>query len=347
MTPAQIIWQAHGSPVVDSCTPGSGRCFVCVGQVDRGELTDKWLKSSYTDQNRARSPTSLYVCEACCYVHSRTSPVLGRPAKEGKKFGGNFRNYSQLWEQGWMGTSYGETGKPGEYANASKGEKPLIREFLRREHRGAWFCGVADSGQKHTIPFIPMNGPGRGGRILFEETIVEVPESLALVDAMVHLLTAGCTKEEIELGGYTQRAWMTCPEAVQHFEKEHGHERGSPWFGLAVWLSQRDEEAVAERMATEKEARAQAKKKPAKEKASVKRTAKGTTSDTDSGGTARATKRVPKTAREHSGTEALGAAPEPSPVSNQDKRDTRGMGEHRVQAPADTRTGQLGLFGDS
>lgn len=344
MTPSQIIWQAHGSPRVDSCVDGLGRCFVCVGQVSRGELTDKWLKSSYTDQNRARSPTSLYVCEACCYVHSRTSPVLGRPPKEGKQFGGNFRNYSQMWEQGWTGVAFGETGKPGEYANASKGDKPLIREFLRRTHLGPWFCGVADSGQKHTIPFIPLNGPGGGGRVLFEETIVEVPDSLALVDAITALLTAGCTKEEIESGNYTQRAWMMCADAVKQFETEHGPERGSPWFGLAVWLSQRDEDAVALRMAVEKEAKRP--KKPAKEKASDRRTAKGKTEDADRGGSPGPTKRVPEATRKRGSTEALGTTPEPRAISNEDQRDPGGVGKHRVQAPTTPRAGQLGLFGD-
>lgn len=345
MTPSQLIWSAHESPSVDTCGPGEGKCFVCAGDVSRGELTDKWLKSSYTDQNRARSPTSRYVCEACCYVHSRVSPVLGRPPKDGKKFGGNFRNYSQLWERGWVGVSFGETGKPGEYANASKGEKQLIREFLRREHKGPWFCGVADSGQKHIIPFIPMNGPGRGGRVLFEETSVDVPDSIALVDAITALLTAGCTKEEIELGGYTQRAWMTCAEAIREFEDAHSAERGSPWFGLAIWLSQRDEEAVAARMAAEQEARKRAKAKPAKEKVSGKRTAKRETPNTDGGGPVGASDRIPKATRKHRGAQTLGADPEPRPVGNEDKRDSGGVGEHRLQAPADPNARQLGLFG--
>ncbi len=338
MTPSQIIYAAHGSPPVEGCAPASGRCFVCVGHVDRGQLTDKWLKSSYTDQNRARCPTALYVCEACCYVHSRTSPVIGRPAKDGKKFGGNFRNYSQLHEVGWRGPRFGETGKPGEYANASKGEKPLIRDFLAREHRGVWFCAVADSGQKHIIPFAPVNGPGRGGRVLFEETIVEVPESLALVDAMTALLTAGCTKEEIESGNYTPRAWMMCEEHVRRFEMEHGGDRHSPWFGLAIWLAQRDEEAVAKRMAKDKASK--------KEKAHVNRPAKRKAKDTDGRGAVSPARSVPKAARQHRRTEALGATPESSPRSDTNKRDTRGVGHADMPAPASASARQLGLFGD-
>ena len=102
------------------------------------------------------------------FICSRTSPVPGRPAKEGKKFGGNFRNYTHLWD---------ERG----YANASKGEKPVIREFLARNHAGPWFAAIADSGQKHVLPFARLNGPGRPGIVLLDELVVRVLPDAYLV----------------------------------------------------------------------------------------------------------------------------------------------------------------------
>lgn len=238
-TPPQIVWLASGSPVVHECVAASGRCYVCVGELTRGELVTDWLGSSFTDQNRARYPTATHVCESCCYVHSRTAPVPGRPAKEGKKFGGNFRNYSHLWD---------ERG----YANASKGEKPMIREFLAREHAGPWFAAIADSGQKHVLPFAPMNGPGRSGSVLMDEQLIQVPQSLALVDAMTELLTLGVTKDELARGEYYVRTMRDLRDPVHDFEWERGGERYSGWFTLALWLAQRDEEEHARHDAEKK-----------------------------------------------------------------------------------------------
>ena len=153
------------------------------------------MGTNFTSQTLCRAPSSGWVCEACAYITSRTSPVIGRDAKEGKKFGGSFRNYSHLWD---------ERG----YVNASKGEKPAIREFLARDHRAPWFAALADSGQKHVLPFSVLNGPGRGGVVLFDEVRVPIPADQSLVDECTALLTAGATKEELECGDYSARATL-------------------------------------------------------------------------------------------------------------------------------------------
>ena len=241
-TPPQLVWSAHGSPPIDTCEDVTGTCFVCCGHHTRGMLVSKWMGSNFTDQNRARYPSGTHVCEACVYVHSRTSPVLGRPPKDGKKYGGNFRNYCHMFD---------DRG----YANASKGEKPLIREFLSRQHAGDWFAAIADSGQKHVLPFTPLNGPGRAGKVLFDEMLVRVPDDQSLVTELTDLLTAGCTKDEARSGEYNQSSWQRCADRILQFEQSRKAERNSPWFILALWLAQRDEEKVAARLAAEKEAK--------------------------------------------------------------------------------------------
>ncbi len=236
-TAPQLVWERHGAPLVDACSDvGSGRCYVCGGTVARGMPVGKWMGGNYTDQTVVRAPLATHTCEACVYVMSRTTPVLGRPPKDGKKFGGCFRNYSHAFEGG-------------EYFNASKGEKSLIRDFLRRDHKNPWFCAIADSGQKHVLPYAPMNGAGRGGRVLFDEALVRVPVDLALLDAVIDALTWGITKNELGSGQYRVWSWQTVPEQVRAFESAHGAERGSEWFSLAIWLGQRDEEKYAERQA--------------------------------------------------------------------------------------------------
>lgn len=287
-SPSQIVWVAHGSPRIDGCGGAEDqrplRCYLCGGQIDRGMLVAKWMGSGFTDQSRARNPAGSHVCEACCYVTSRTSSVLGRPPgacsvcdgtlhvvkvpKAGKgsrsrkgdecpkcdgtgknPSGSNMRNVSHLYEQGWTGRM-----APG-YANASKGEKPAIRAFLERRHQGAWFAAIADTGQRHMLPFTPLNGPGRTGFVLFEESLVFVPESLVLVADMAALLTEGATKAELQSGNYGPSSWRLCETLIRTFEAEIRHTRGAPWFALALWLAQRDEEKVQARLVREKENR--------------------------------------------------------------------------------------------
>lgn len=160
-TPSAIIAELSGFGERDDCEPNDGLCWVCAGRMTRGQPVEKWSGSSFTGQNRVRCPDATHVCEACVWVCSRIAPVPGRPAKPGKKFGGNFRNYSHLYERGWRSLPFGDDGSQARgYVNASKGEKPLIRTFLSREHAGEWFAAIADSGQKHVIPWAPLNGPG-------------------------------------------------------------------------------------------------------------------------------------------------------------------------------------------
>lgn len=239
-----------------------------------------------TDQTQARCPGSAIVCEACMYVRSRTSPVPGRdagacsrcagtgvepaasklvkpkpgvspgdvcPKCDGSRVnsaGGNFRNYTHALEE-----------TPGEvyYANWSKGEKPAILSFLRRPKRGTWCCAVADSGQKHVLPYAPVN-PARdvGGEVLFDEVLVVLPgddSGWSIVEDAAALLTAGGTKEGLETGRYADGSWARCADRILAFEAIYGHLRGGAWFSLAVWLAQADQGEVAARLVREKAAR--------------------------------------------------------------------------------------------
>lgn len=272
-SPSQVVHQEHGSPAVDGVNAvESALCYLCGGECKRALPVDKWMGSNFTDQPRARCSQSFVVCEACCYVTSRTSPVLGRAAqacsrcegtlkiknpRKGKaekkgdpcnkckgtgmnEFGGGFRNYSHLWEEG-IG-----------YVNASKGEKKLLREFIGRKHMGPWFAGIADSGQKHVLPFTTMNGPGVRGVVLFDETLVSIPANQSLIGDAFVLLTAGAAKAELLSGQFGEYAWKRCERLIRDFEASYLRIRGTSWFTLAIWLAQRDENVVQDRLAKEK-----------------------------------------------------------------------------------------------
>jgi hypothetical protein len=325
--------------------------------VGRGKRVPDWLSSNFTDQNRARTPSATHVCEACCYVQSRTAPVLGRPPGDckvcegsgvvkmippkgkgrdskvgdpcpkcggegGAAFGGNFRNYCQLWESDWRSPAFGVNGPAGlGYVNASKGEKPLIREFLQREHAANWFAAIADSGQKHVLPFAPMNARGRSGMVLFDEQLIRVPSSLELLDTMTELLTDGITKDELDRGEYYVRTMKENREIAQAFERAHGHQRGSGWFTLALWLAQRDEEEH-ERRSKEKEAR-----------------------DASRRDAAGAAKRVPARAKRQASNELLDPDPRPSASVSAPNRERERVGKLDAEKAADRKPAQGRLPG--
>lgn len=307
--PTRILYEIAGSPSVESCGDATGRCYVCCSEMTRGMPVAKWLGSNYTDQNRARWPSATHVCEACCHIHAWTSPP-GREPEPGKKRGANWRMFSHLWEDGWG------------YRNANKADKPTIREFIEREHGGDWFAALADTGQKHVIPFTPINGRGRSGLVLMDELRVQVPSDTTLIAKMTDLLTRGATKAGIETGRHNAGAYERLGSDLLRFERYEARFRGGGWFTLALWLAQRDEEEVQRRMAAEKEA-----------KKNARRSKKRAAQDVDGGAGASGTRGVP-TKRARKRAEALGAAGDEAQGSSSDVLEPRGTGDTVRAKPA-------------
>lgn len=111
---------------------------------------------------------------------------------------------------------------------------------------------------------------------MFDESPITLPgrDGWAIVDDAAELLTGGVTKAELESGDYTPRAWQLAREGVEAFERSWARMRGGAWFRLVVWLAQRDEDAVAERLAAEKETKSakkqRGKAKPKRERNSAR-----------------------------------------------------------------------------
>lgn len=297
-------------------------CWVCGSRAQRGLERWRWSGANFTGQNKARCPPSDYVCEACIVV------MAGKPPN-------TERMYSHFVEgSAWL--------------RVNKGQKPAMREFLRRPKTEPWFAAIADSGQKHVIPWAPVNAPGLRGFALFEEALVELPDEngWVLVDDIANALTDGATKEELLPGAWSARAYTLLGlERIELFEETWGALRGGPWFELAVWLAQRDEEKVAARMAAEKAANAE-KKAQAKEANRVDRKArKGAPADADRGGRARPAKRVPADAGlQHA--EALGPDLGPAPRRGEDQRDAGAVvhGDAAGSPAVEPEQGQLGFL---
>ena len=345
MSATQLLWRIIASPPAEDVESAIGLdCWICGGTMSRGLPVDDWAGASFTGQNNVALPEATHVCEACIYLMSRTSPVPGRPAKEGKKFGGNFRNYSHLIDEGV---------EPA-YINASKGEKPAILRFLRGPKRGRWVGAIADSGQKHVITRAPVNAPGSRGVVLFDDTLVTLPgpDGWALVDDMIALLTAGATKKDVASGDYTPGAWSRCATRIQAFEERWSGARSGAWFGLALWLSQRDEIEVAERIATETAAKAEKKTRAVKPKAKKEEhgttgTGQGATADADGRSRARAPSGVPRRARGERGTGALESSANAHEKRVEAGERAGGLGVGHLPPSADPKPvrEQLPLFG--
>jgi hypothetical protein len=326
-TASQIVHGLDGAKTHPECDAlPAFRCWICAGEAARGMLRVDWLGVTFVGQNKVRYPASDHVCEACVVVMSGKPPDTERM-------------YSHLVE----GL---------ERMRLNKGNKPAMREFLRRAHASEWFAAIADSGQKHVIPWTPVNPPGSsGGRVMFEEALVVLPSAdsgWSLIDDLTVLLTCGATKEEVSRGTYGSGSYQRCASAIFDFEMRRRDERGSPWFDLAVWLAQRDETAVAIRMADEKESNA-ARKEFSKRHATKKRemahagrSGKRKAAYPDGGDAARNTVGVSSNVgSEH--PETLGSDPGPNASGVENNVDPRGMVDVGVP-DAPPRLTQLTLF---
>jgi hypothetical protein len=161
---------------------------------------------------------------------------------------------------------------------------------------------------------------------LFDDALVTLG-SWQLVDDMAELLTVGATKDEITSGDYHAGSIMRCGADIEAFEEHWSGQRGGAFFGLAIWLAQRDEERVAARLAAEKE---------------LKKNGRPKKSDSQAAGLfANAVPTHPIVQPD----EALGAARDPQPSSIEDVRESTRVADNNVSQPADRRAGQLDFFG--
>ncbi|MGH8630895.1 MAG: hypothetical protein ACREU7_09055, partial [Burkholderiales bacterium] len=154
------------------------------------------------------------------------------------KKGKNLRMYSHFWSEG------------GGYWYANKADKAGMREWLRGPKVGAWWAAIADTGQKHILPWVRVNPDGRlasgdiagEGFVRFEEREIYIARSMwAEVDDLTALLTLGVTKQEIETGEYGHRAYLLAGDRLLECDAVYGRQRGCGIFALALWLAQREE----------------------------------------------------------------------------------------------------------
>jgi len=233
VTPAAIVHGLAGTPAVDGCADSDGQCWICARPMARGMPVSKWQGATFTDQNKALAPDATHVCEPCVWAMSWVQPPGMPPAEAGKK-GLNLRLFSHFFDARG-------------YLALNKASKPAMLRWLREPKHGVWFAAIADTGQKHVLPWTPLN-PAGGRSARFEERLIALPDDWSVVDAIAALLTLGVTKGEVERGEYSPRSYQEHGREPMHgFESAYRYLRGTGWFTLALWLAQRDEVAYEDR----------------------------------------------------------------------------------------------------
>lgn len=311
----QLLHGHHGHPEVKGCADRAVElCYVCACPWPRSQPVVDWMGTNFTGQGLVLAPTSPLICEACVWA------MAGKPPH-------TLRSWCHLFD-----------GRG--YVRVNKGDKPAIREWLRGAHEGPWFAAIADSGKKHVLPFSPVNVPGMGGRIRFEDEEVALPrdDGWRILDDATELLTLGATKAEIEPGRYGPRAWSLCPDAIAAFEDAWSGLRHGAWFRLVLWLAQRDEERVQARMAAEQAAKKGRKNAARKERGR-------SAAHVDDGGSLGAPSRVPEQVRADGGPGALEPPGLSASSRNEDGGGARGVGDDDVPDAAASGDDQLGLPG--
>lgn len=311
LTPPRLLHELAGSPVFEGCEPKESLCCICGRDWPRTIAYTSWQGANFTDQNKLRAPWSDRVCEPCAWVHAWVPPP-GHPEDPTKKKGVNVRLFSHFWSEG------------GDYFYANKANKPAMREWLRAPKQGAWWAAITDSGQKHILPWTPVNPPGARGAVRFEEEDVEVGD-WSLLDDMTELLTDGVTKEELETGEIRTLSWRWSGDRLRELEKRFGAIRGAAWWTLCLWLAQRDEDEWKRRM--------DARREQEREAAAAHRDR-----------AARHARRVPGGWSESA--ETLGSDSGSRPRRSAHKRKSSGVGDSAEPIARPGVSGQGSLFGD-
>lgn len=156
-----------------------------------------------------------------------TTLYLGPPEPLAARVTGKFRNFHAFATEG------------GRWEMLTGGEKARLREILLEPPDEPWTLSIGD-GQKHEAIYGEVSPPRSLGRqtVRFQGAVVFYsPQELAeLIAAIEGLLLAGAGQDEVEGGLYTPRAGLPWLRALRVSGPIVAFWRGSPVFGLALYL---------------------------------------------------------------------------------------------------------------
>lgn len=161
MSATQILYAAAGRPKIQRSTePCAEECCVCGVWCDAGIPADNAFGTGFAGFDSFVSPTSTHVCVACSWA------MAGKPPA-------TLRLWSIVYRQD----------RPAAPSNAkamhlsdrihltAKNDLREVAELLLEPPGSEWVCTVAESGQKHCLPFAVVNR-GAPWTVRFEATDV-------------------------------------------------------------------------------------------------------------------------------------------------------------------------------
>jgi hypothetical protein len=190
-----MVWELAGKPTpaaADLFGDNAGFCAMCGSWEQRTAVTAKAIGGNFTDQYLIARPDSDRICEGCVWICSGKPPatvrmwtVIARPDRPAPPSAGKcvlptggFLQYTSRADMRWT--------------VATLADPP----------DGPWLVSVAESGQKHHVPYAQINhGAGRWTVRMDQADIVASPsEFRAVFTHVVALRAAGFTSGEIEQG---------------------------------------------------------------------------------------------------------------------------------------------------
>lgn len=171
--PTRLVHSLAGKPlpaggITKHIKDIEARCCVCAAVEPRTAPADKALGNNFTDRTMFRAPESGRVCEACIMVCSggglktfRLWTIVAAP--------GTGLALSQEKAAAWIGQHDG-------LCMTSKANTRPVIDLLLDPPDSSWLVSVAESGQKHVLPYARVNA-GDSGVVRFET--LDVPYTQA------------------------------------------------------------------------------------------------------------------------------------------------------------------------
>lgn len=230
-----MVWELAGRPhrATLGVTDTPGTCAMCARHVEQSAPAKKWLEGkSFTDPSHLRTKSDR-VCEACAWACTgkgmdqvRMFTILARedktlpPSNPKAQFATDHLHFT------------------------SRADMRAVVDTLAHPPAGPWMVSVAESGQKHTLPYAVINhGRGRW-RVRMDALEVDAtPEDFAHVFShVIALRQAGHSADAIEHLNPHFAALKTVDDITtwEHHAAHLAPWRSSPLLHLAVFLPNKE-----------------------------------------------------------------------------------------------------------
>ncbi len=230
-----MVWELAGRPLLADPAAGlfadvEGLCAMCGSVEPRTAPTAKAIGGNFTDQYLLARPDSARICEGCVWVCAGKPPatvrmwtVVARPDMPAPPSAGK---------------CVLPTGRHVHYT--SRADMRHVVATLAEPPVGPWLVSVAESGQKHHVPYARINhGAGDWVVRMDQADIISSPTLFRLVfTRVVRLRLAGFTAAEIE-AGEPSVVHLSAPDGLETWRR-YGEPlwpyRNSPLLHLACFL---------------------------------------------------------------------------------------------------------------